>query len=132
LPATAAVDRLDDGVLADRNAWVLKPVHGSGGQGVVIGAHSDAGIWEQALDCARQGGWIAQRQVQIPTYRIPSESDPSGTQRSMFANWNPFFFGGTSAGGITRVSPNPIVGITNGGALLPTLLVNDAGSAGAA
>jgi hypothetical protein len=43
----------------------------------------------------------------------------------LYATWNPFFFGGRAAGGIARVSSDPVVGISARGALLPTVLVND-------
>ena len=124
LPCTLSPDDLPADALEDRDNWVLKPAFGSGGQGVVIGRYTEQADWEQALVDARRGGWIVQTYLPIPRYRVPLISG-DGVPRTLYANWNPFFFGGTAAGGIARVSSDPVVGISARGALLPTVIVND-------
>ena len=125
LPCTVGSAGMTAEQLGERSKWVLKPIFGSGGSGVVIGRYTDHVTWEQALRVARQGHWIAQNFLPIPLYRVPLTSTPESSMIPLYANWNPFFFGGRAAGGIARVSSDPVVGISARGALLPTVLVND-------
>ena len=125
VPCTVESARMNSEELDDRSKWVLKPIFGSGGSGVVIGRYTDRQTWGQALRVARQGHWIAQSFLPIPLYRVPLTSTPESAMVPLYANWNPFFFGGRAAGGIARVSSDPVVGISARGALLPTVLVDD-------
>jgi hypothetical protein len=127
LPCTVRPDVLSeqDLALSDRARWVLKPAFGSGGSGVVIGRYTDDAAWNRCLERARQGGWIAQSYLPIPLYGVPLATAPEKEPSLLYANWNPFFFGGVAAGGIARVSADPVVGISVRGALLPTVIVND-------
>lgn len=125
LPCTVGPDEMSDDELQERIRWVLKPIFGSGGSGVVIGRYTDEATWEHALRVARQGNWVAQTFLPIPLYRVPLTSTSAFAMLPLYANWNPFFFGGRAAGGIARVSSDPVVGISARGALLPSVLVND-------
>lgn len=126
LPCTVSCQSMDKDALADRSRWVLKPAFGSGGMGVVIGRYVDETTWNDALDKAAQGGeWVVQRYLRIPLYRVPLVTSSGSALVSLYSNWNPFLFGGVAAGGITRVSSDPVVGISARGALLPTIVVND-------
>jgi glutathionylspermidine synthase len=126
LPLTHNIDDIDAVDLHDRARWVLKPAFGSGGTGVQIGRYTDEASWERAVATARAGRWIAQTYLPIPLYRVPLTSAPAGgADLPLYANWNPFFFGGRPAGGIARVSREPVVGISARGALLPSVIVND-------
>lgn len=125
LPATHSIDDIDPAELRDRARWVLKPAFGSGGSGVQIGRYTDDATWEKAVERARAGGWIAQGYLPIPLYRVPlTSAPPGGAELPLYANWNPFFFGGKPAGGIARVSREPVVGISARGALLPTVIID--------
>lgn len=125
VPCTGLPGEIDEADLLDRSKWVIKPIFGSGGTGVVIGRYTDHVAWQQALQAGRQGRWIIQTFLPIPLYRVPLTSASGHAIIPLYANWNPFFFGGTAAGGIARVSSDPVVGISARGALLPTVLVND-------
>jgi glutathionylspermidine synthase len=125
LPCTVGPEAMTTDELQERIRWVLKPIFGSGGSGVVIGRYTDEATWEHALRVARQGNWVAQTFLPIPLYRVPLTSTAGFAMLPLYANWNPFFFGGRAAGGIARVSSDPVVGISARGALLPTVLVNE-------
>ena len=125
LPCTALTDEIDDETLAERTRWVLKPAFGSGGAGVVIGRYVGEAEWREALTRARKGGWVVQSYLSISLYRVPLTSASGRAMTPLYANWNPFFFGGKPAGGIARVSSDPVVGISVRGALLPSVLVDD-------
>jgi uncharacterized circularly permuted ATP-grasp superfamily protein len=125
LPATLPIGPHSWKELQDRTRWVIKPAFGSGGKGVVIGRFADDTAWTRALAGASDGRWIAQAYVPIPTYSAPILSDGQVVIKRLYANWNPFFFDGRFSGAITRVSNEPVVGISAGGALLPAVLAMD-------
>jgi len=125
LPCTMSLDEIDRTELTDRSRWVLKPTFGSGGVGVIIGRYVDEATWNEAITRARTGEWVVQRYLRIPLYRVPLMTSSASALVSLYSNWNPFFFGGVASGGITRVSSDPVVGISARGALLPTIIVND-------
>ncbi len=122
LPCTIPPAEVPENELADRSRWVLKPAFGSGGNGVVIGRYADAATWAEALRVARGGDWVIQTYLPIPLYRVPVAMATANAMTPLYANWNPFFFGGKSAGAIARVSSNPVVGISVRGALLPSII----------
>lgn len=124
VPCTAMA-QMTGSELEERHRWVLKPAFGSGGAGVVIGRYTDQRRWAEAMTTARQGGWIAQTFLPIPLYRVPLTTAAAGVAVPLYANWNPFIFGGVAAGGIARLSTNPVVAISARGALLPSVIVND-------
>jgi glutathionylspermidine synthase len=106
--------------------WVLKSAFGHGGHSVVLGSALTRDEWKQTVKETEDGTWIAQRELVIPTYRIPfaeseSKSESSLAWRMPFINWTPWIFGGRFAGGTARCSSSPKVSITQNGALLPAL-----------
>lgn len=125
LPCTLPAREVPESDLLERNRWVIKPAFGSGGTGVVIGRYVDAGAWSDALAAARGGECVVQSYLTIPLYRVPIATVSGNAMTPLYANWNPFFFGGKAAGGIARVSSNPVVGISVRGALLPSVVVDD-------
>lgn len=124
---TAIVDDgLREALSEDRTRTVLKGAFSYGGHEVVIGQASDASTWEDALKRTHKSTWVAQRFQEPPRYTLPSFEGERVQWDSLFANWNPFFFGGRFAGAMTRVSASLVVSITARGALLPSLPVRDA------
>jgi uncharacterized circularly permuted ATP-grasp superfamily protein len=126
LPCTIPAREADENeLLANRSRWVVKPAFGSGGSGVVIGRYVDERAWAEAMSVARQGHWVVQSYLPIPLYRVPLTNSKGTQMTPLYANWNPFFFGGKPGGAIARVSTDPVVGISARGALLPTVIVDD-------
>lgn len=105
----------------DRARWVLKPTFGHGGQQVKLGAHMSGDEWRTAVEESKDGHWIAQEAIQIPTYDLPDCSGSEVHWRTPYINWTPWVFGGRFAGGTSRCSADPKVSITQQGALLPAL-----------
>jgi glutathionylspermidine synthase len=111
---------------SDPSGWVIKPAFGHGGHSVVLGSTLTRDEWRDAINATETGQWIAQRELVIPTYRIPYAESPSSPEdglawRMPFINWTPWMFGGRFAGGTARCSSSPKVSITQNGALLPAL-----------
>ena len=101
---------------------VLKKGESHGGTDVLLPGHSSVEQRRAALDAAVYDAWVDQDFAPIPKLRIPTRAAPLAEK---YFNWNPFLFGGKYAGGIARASDTPLINITLGGGLLPTLRVPD-------
>ncbi len=123
LPHTFLVTAGNTSRLRDREHWVLKPAHGHGGSGVLIGAHTSELDWTRCLEDTSKRTYVAQEFQPIPRYRVPWQAGDRLSFVDLYANWAPFIIGGQCAGDITRVSSRPIVGISADGALLPCVTV---------
>jgi glutathionylspermidine synthase len=100
---------------------VLKRGESHGGQHVLLPDVATEAQWQSALDAARTEAWIMQEYHPIPTMPIPSYKDGRVEIVHKLCNWNPFLFGGEYAGGIVRASSSPLINISLGGGLLPTM-----------
>lgn len=98
---------------------VLKKGESHGGLHVLLPGLSSDADRERALDEALLEPWIEQAYSPLPKLRVPA----NGALRDKFYNWNPFLFGGAYAGAIARASDTPLINITLGGGLLPTVRV---------
>ena len=101
---------------------VLKKGESHGGLHVLLPGLTTAAQRLHALDEATSSPWVDQDYAPLPKLRIPTVAAPAATK---FYNWNPFLFGGRYAGAIARASDTPLINITLGGGLLPTLRVTD-------
>jgi uncharacterized circularly permuted ATP-grasp superfamily protein len=108
-----------------REALVLKPTHGYGGDNVIVGSSVDDRRWSEAVQAASaRGGWIVQERVEIPEEEFPVFDD-SGALRfeSLKVNTNPFYVGGAEVGAVTRISRDPVINVSAGGGSVPTFVV---------
>lgn len=118
-------------VLQSLDAYVLKPVDGSGGKGIVIGPQAD----EQTLTSVRDAiimsprNWIAQRPVALSTH--PTLVDEQVSPRHV--DLRPFAVSGGQGvwvlpGGLTRVALGAgelVVNSSRGGGSKDTWVLND-------
>jgi glutathionylspermidine synthase len=94
LPQTARLESIPrERLLVERPDWVLKSDYGCEGDEVVVGAETDAGSWEERVDMAMPGRWIAQR-------RFRATRGPDGA----FANHGVYLVAGRACGLYTRLS----------------------------
>jgi glutathionylspermidine synthase len=99
---------------------VLKKGESHGGLHVLLPGLSSGEQRLGALEEASREPWVEQEYRTLPKLRVPTAEAPAGDK---FYNWNPFLFGGRYAGGIARASDSPLINITLGGALLPTVRI---------
>lgn len=99
---------------------VLKKGESHGGLHVLLPGLASDTDRQAALDDAEQSPWIEQAYAVLPKLRVPH----AGGVHDKFYNWNPFLFGCKYAGGIARASDTPLINITLGGGLLPTVRVD--------
>ena len=122
IPSTEIVSRRSvDRLSREKDEWVLKGAFSSGGKEVTLGCHAAAADWQSSLERAATSPSVVQRLEPIPRYRVPTENASGEIEMTeLFANWNPWIFGGRYAGATTRVGWKPIVVISGGGGLLPS------------
>jgi hypothetical protein len=126
VPRTVLMDdpQARKAVMANPERFVLKKSEGHGGMHVLLPGVATEQAWREAMEVSRREVWIAQDYLEVPVMAMPVvDMNGSGgvawTER--FYNWNPFVFGGKFAGGLVRTSSTPLINITLGGGLLPTL-----------
>lgn len=122
-PTIRLGDRERAAVAAAPGRWALKKSEGHGGMNVVLPKVSSEGAWREAIEASARETWIAQEYLDVPRMALPiADSDGDGVAWcEKYYNWNPFVFGGRYAGGLVRVSATPLINITLGGGLMPTL-----------
>lgn len=109
-------------VLAAREQLVLKPAHEFGGLGVRLGWHCDEGEWRQVVEECLNADYIVQRRVPLHRAGYPTVDAP-GARGSYFEDTDPFAFGGQMAGMLTRLSPNEITNVHEGGSVVPSFAI---------
>lgn len=127
IPATEIVSsRSLERLGREKDEWVLKGAFSSGGKEVTLGCHASPAEWQERLERASSYPSVVQRLEPIPRYRVPVEAtDGTVELTELYANWNPWVFGGRYAGATTRVGWKPIVVISGGGGLLPSIASPD-------
>jgi hypothetical protein len=102
--------------------WVLKRSEGHGGMHVVLPGLGSSEAWREAWLASAREVWIAQRFLEVPRMSLPFVDGESLGWTEKYFNWNPFVFGGRYGGGLVRVSNTPLINITLGGGLMPSLV----------
>ncbi|MBA3503541.1 MAG: circularly permuted type 2 ATP-grasp protein [Myxococcota bacterium] len=108
-------------VMANPERFVLKKSEGHGGKHVLLPGVATESAWREAMEVSRREVWIAQDYLEVPMMAMPVADGDRIAWSDRFYNWNPFVFGGRFAGGLVRTSSTPLINITLGGGLLPTL-----------
>jgi hypothetical protein len=121
VPATEVVSsESHEQLLREKDRWVLKGAFGSGGKEVTIGRRVPETAWRDALDRAARVPSVVQRLEPIPRCAVPLQNESGQVELTeLYANWNPWVFGGRYGGATTRVGWKPVVVISGGGGLLP-------------
>ncbi|MBK8938809.1 MAG: glutathionylspermidine synthase family protein [Polyangiaceae bacterium] len=97
IPITSRLESLHPEMLkAQRESWVIKSDFGAEGDEVVVGRHVDDATWNETIEHARSGRWVAQRYFE-------AELDPRGQT----TNFGVFVCAGEPAGLYARVQAGP-------------------------
>jgi hypothetical protein len=110
-------------VIANRESLVLKPAHGYGGQSVLVGDETPAGVWEAATMAALAEPWVVQQRVRIPEERFPVVEGGVLRFEPLKVNVNPFYAAGAEVGAVTRASRSSVINVSAGGGSVPTFVV---------
>ncbi len=107
-----------------RERLVLKPNRGYGGEGVIVGEEATVSRWEEALNHAMEtpGAWVAQEKVPIakaPIIVLKGSGRPKLEEQYVTLSVTATSKGVAFVG---RCSREPVVNITQGGAIVPVFL----------
>jgi len=123
--ATGEPIELLDYVRRNREHLVLKPNHDYGGRGLHLGWELDEAEWDDAIDEALSGEWVAQQAEPhnfdelYPTIEAPREPI------AFHASTDPYLFSGGVGGVCTRLTHSGGANVTQGGAAVPMFVVAD-------
>jgi len=110
-------------VREQRDTLVLKPNDDYGGHGIFIGWESDSGAWDNAIQGALKGDYLAQERVTTSREIFPYV-DESGVQMiEQLLDLDPLLFFGKVAGAFTRLSSSSLANVTSGAGMVPTMIV---------
>jgi len=108
----------------NKDNLVLKPSNKYGGKDVYIGRETPMAVWEGIMNAHLEDHiWIVQEYVDIPEDEYPEISEAVNF-KSKYVNINPFALNGRYSGTITRISDSPVINVSAGGGLVPTLETN--------
>lgn len=109
---------------ACREGFVIKPLNSYGGRGVMLGDQVTETEWEErlALVEGEPDGWCLQARIPIPSETFPWITDGLGWELRN-VNLNPYVLGGRYGGALTRLSKSPVINVSAGGGMVPTIVV---------
>jgi hypothetical protein len=111
-------------VRTQRDRLVLKPNDDYGGHGIFIGWESDAGAWDQAIEKALAGDYLAQERVTTSREIFPFVDDAGVHMIDQLLDLDPLLFFGRVAGAFTRLSSSSLANVTSGAGMVPTMIVD--------
>jgi hypothetical protein len=122
---------LVDFVRENRGRLVLKPNDDYGGHGIYIGWESDEREWDEAIQAALAGDYLAQERVTTGRELFPYVNEGGGGVEMVeqLLDIDPLLFFGRVRGAFTRLSSSSLANVTSGAGMVPTMLV-DGGGAG--
>jgi hypothetical protein len=109
--------------LANRADLVLKPAHGYGGRGVMVGDQVTDAAWAAAVGEALGAPWVLQERVAIPQEPFPIHADDGVRIEPLKVNTNPFHVKGADVGAVTRASRASVINVSAGGGTAPTFVL---------
>ena len=110
-------------VRANRDRLVLKPNDDYGGHGIFIGWESDAGAWDEAIEKALAGDYLAQERVTTSREVFPFVDEAGVHMIDQLLDLDPLLFFGKVAGAFTRLSSSSLANVTSGAGMVPTMVV---------
>ncbi len=99
----------------ERARFILKPNDDYGGRGLIFGKSATVAEWDEALERALRGDYVAQEALVLQTEEFPIFDEQTWRLQPMFVDTNPFLFRGEVEGAMVRLSASPIVNVTSGG-----------------
>lgn len=125
-PGPGAPAGLREQVRQQRAQWVLKPLRGHGGRGIVLGWEVDQRSWERALDQAT--AHVVQRWVDIADEVFPV-AQPGWPERAFKPTLDPFLVHGRLAGFLCRLAEG-LGNVSFGAVQVPVFVAGDTGEQG--
>ncbi|MEW6213203.1 MAG: circularly permuted type 2 ATP-grasp protein [Acidobacteriota bacterium] len=112
-------------IRANRDRLVLKPNDEYGGSGIFIGWETEEREWDEAIEKALAGDYLAQERVPTGREVFPwvNESEGRVEMREQLLDLDPLLFFGRARGAFTRLSSSSLANVTSGAGMVPTMIV---------
>lgn len=108
----------------NQDRLVLKPNDDYGGHGIFIGWETQPDEWQRQVHAAQSVPYVVQERVNIAYEQYPSVENERLVLGRRLVDTDPFLFGTTVHGCLTRLSTVTLLNVTaGGGSTVPTLLV---------
>lgn len=120
-PSPAAPAELRQTLLDEQNDWVIKPIHGHGGAGVILGWQCDRRAWEAAVEHSHSH--VAQRRVEVGWEAFPDARSSYRLAR-VHPSLDPFLIHGKLAGFLCRLTDG-LGNVSVGASQVPVFIVDD-------
>jgi hypothetical protein len=113
-------------IRANRDRLVLKPNDEYGGSGIFIGWETEERAWDEAIEKALAGDYLAQERVATGREVFPwvNESEGRIEMREQLLDLDPLLFFGRARGAFTRLSSSSLANVTSGAGMVPTMIVD--------
>ena len=111
-------------IRTNRDKLVLKPNDDYGGHGIFIGWESDEGAWDQAIEEALGGDYLAQERVTTSREVFPFVDETGVHMIEQLLDLDPLLFFGKVSGAFTRLSSSSLANVTSGAGMVPTMIVD--------
>ncbi|MCA9321640.1 MAG: hypothetical protein KDB53_12945 [Planctomycetes bacterium] len=106
-----------------RDDFVLKPNDEYGGKGITIGWEANETAWEQALNAALKGDFVAQRRLYMVGEAFPSMLDGLSWGQ-LFVDLDPYMYLGHMHGALARLGVGSLCNVTSGGGQVPLFITS--------
>jgi hypothetical protein len=120
-PAAGTPRDLRQTLLDEQSDWVIKPIGGHGGVGVVLGWQCDRRTWEDAVEHSHSH--VAQRRVQVGWQEFPDATSGYALRR-VHPSIDPFLIHGKLAGFLCRLTDG-LGNVSVGASQVPVFIVED-------
>lgn len=130
-PTTYAGQEIDllPFTIAEQDRLLLKPNDEYGGKGITIGWETSPEDWRRAVEAACADPFVVQERVNIAYEDYPSMHDGQLQISRRLVDTDPYLFGTTVEGCLTRLSTVTLLNVTaGGGSTVPTLLIEAHGA----
>ena len=108
----------------ERENTILKPSDGYGGQGLFLGWELSQQEWENGLQEALQGRYVAQRRVAIPQAIFPVPQENGWTFESFRMDFDPYMFGTSMGDPLVRVAQSDVLNVKAGAQIAATWVLD--------
>jgi uncharacterized circularly permuted ATP-grasp superfamily protein len=111
-------------IIGQQDQLLLKPNDEYGGKGITIGWETSPEDWERAVEAACADPFVVQERVNIAYEDYPSFHDDQLQIGRRLVDTDPYLFGTSVEGCLTRLSTVTLLNVTaGGGSTVPTLLI---------
>jgi len=114
-------ENIREHLIKEKEKWVIKPISGHGGEGVVIGAKTTNVDWLRAIENCNDH--VAQRFIAPHSEQFPI-AEPGYPLKSMRVSLDPFLVRGQLSGFLCRLTDGQLGNVAEGAGMVPVFIAD--------